>query len=75
MKLLFFPVKTITDLDSLNSDEIVKGYLLGLHGEPEPTESRALWHGWRNGLTDSGRMEKDKSQKQLAHEYYTLKKL
>lgn len=65
----FRPVTTAEDLDRLDETEMVAGYLSGLHGEPEPgnTRTRSFWHGWRNGMADSGRREPDAAQGALAH--------
>jgi len=64
----FTPVTTLEDLESLNSDEIIEGYMEGRNGDPEPGENRgrSCWHGWRNGMIDSGRMEKDAAAAELA---------
>lgn len=57
----FTPVRTLSDLLTLDGDEISEGYIDGFHGEPEPgnNRSRSYWHGWRNGACDSHRIEKD----------------
>jgi hypothetical protein len=53
------PVTTTAELDSLDSAEIVEGYLDGLadpDNEPGDNRSKSYWHGWRNGSLDrSGR--------------------
>lgn len=68
----FQPVSTAADLASLDSDEIVEGYRDGLRGEPEPggNRSRSYWHGWRNGMSDSGRRASDDAQRALARETF-----
>lgn len=68
--IAFFPVHTKADLDQLDADEITTGYLEGLDGEPEPghNRGRAFWHGWRNGMTDRGRIPKDRAMADLARE-------
>lgn len=67
----FKPVETQADLATLDSGEVVEGYRDGLRGEPEPGDnrSRAYWHGWRNGMCDSGRRQGDAAQRKLAHEF------
>lgn len=67
----FKPVETQADLATLDGDEVVEGYRDGLRGEPEPgnNRSRAYWHGWRNGMTDSGRRQGDAAQRRLVHEF------
>ena len=64
----FFPAKTIADVDAMNQDEVMQGYLAGYAGEPKPTDSRDKWHGWRNGMVDSGRMEIDDAQRSVARQ-------
>lgn len=67
----FKPVLTSADLMTLDSAEIVEGYMDGRDGDPEPgnNRGRSYWHGWRNGMVDSGRMEKDEAMAALAHDY------
>jgi len=72
MSVLFFPVRTVYDLETLDPIEISEGYLMGLRGDPEPRDSRAKWHGWKNGMVDSHRREKDKHQAQLAKELCSI---
>jgi hypothetical protein len=64
----FEPVRSIEDLDALDIAEILEGYWEGRDGEPEPgaNRGRATWHGWRNGMIDSHRMEKDDAAAELA---------
>lgn len=66
----FDPVCTKEDLDTLNDDDIVEGYFAGREGDPEPgaNRGRAYWHGWRNGMMDSGHMEIDSAARKLVHE-------
>ena len=66
----FFPAKTISDVDAMNETELLDGYRAGLRGEKKPTESRAKWTGWRNGMVDSGRAEIDDSQRGVARSYW-----
>ena len=68
--MLFFPVKTVQDLESLSVDDIVEGYRMGLHGKPAPRENRAMWHGWRNGMMDSGRKPFDRHARELAEKLF-----
>ena len=46
------------------------GYLAGLHGAPEPgsDKSKSYWHGWRNGMMDTGRLPHDEAARNLAAE-------
>jgi hypothetical protein len=68
------PIKSLSDLDAQNDDDIYAGYRAGRAGMPEPgsDKSRAYWHGWRNGMADSGRMPIDESMRALAHAYVSL---
>ncbi len=49
------PVSELADLYQLDPVEMKDGYRAGLDGDGEPGDnrSRAYWHGWRNGRTDS----------------------
>lgn len=66
----FKKVCTKKELHMLDDDDVLAGYLAGLNGEREPgsDRSRSFWHGWRNGMVDSGRSEKDEEQAMLAEE-------
>lgn len=66
----FQPVSTKADLDLLDIDEIVDGYRNCLRGESEPgsDKSRSYWHGWRNGMVDSRRIESDVHMTMLCRE-------
>lgn len=62
------PVELAIDLETLDADEIFEGYRDGLAGEPcGDNRSRSYWHGWRNGMVDSKRTEKDGPMAALAH--------
>jgi len=65
----FFPPQTLADVEQMDVNAIIQGYLAGLHDEPEPKDSRAKWTGWRNGMVDSGRAEVSRSQRRVAHQY------
>jgi len=64
-----FPVMTLEELDTLNSDDVIEGYFDGRANEPEPggNRSKSYWHGWRNGMVDGHHMEKDAAMAILAH--------
>lgn len=66
----FEPVTTLEELDSLDSNQIVAGYMAGRKGYPEPqqSEGKAVWHGWRNGMIDTKRLPADEA-------YYSLARL
>ena len=61
------PVTDLDDLYSLDEADMVEGYCDGRDGWPcDDNRSRAYWHGWRNGMVDSGRMAKDDAMAVLA---------
>lgn len=66
----FTPVSTVEELAKLNDEEIIEGYRSGYKGDPEPdsTKSKSFWHGYRNGLVDSGRWKGDEHQTALARD-------
>jgi len=65
------PLSTISELAVLDGDDCVAGYCAGLDGAPEPgsDRSKSYWHGWRNGMMDSGRMPHDEASRKLAAEF------
>lgn len=64
----FDTVTTLVELMMLDDDDVAAGYQAGLEGAPSPASdrSRAYWHGWRNGLVDSGRRPADAAQLALS---------
>lgn len=66
----FTPVSTKAELDTLDEEEIVAGYLEWCADDPEPGPNRgkAYWHGWRNAAIDHGAMKPDAASGALAHE-------
>jgi hypothetical protein len=50
------PVTTLEELDALDEDELVAGYLSAQKGDPEPgaNHTRAYHHGWRTRMMDRG---------------------
>jgi hypothetical protein len=67
----FAPVETVADFKTLDDGEILEGYLDGFSGEPRPNSghSRSYWHGWRNGMIESGRKLPDLAYQQLANDF------
>ena len=67
----FEPVSTYADLQTLNEDEILDGYLSAERSDPEPGQNRgrAYWHGWRNRMIDLGALPHDDATANLAREY------
>jgi hypothetical protein len=63
-------VSTIADLNTLDPEEITKGYLYGLEQDAtEPLDAtRAFWHGWRNARIDRGFLPADEASAALAAE-------
>lgn len=67
----FKPVSTMAELDLLDQDDILAGYMAGLSGEPEPdsTKSRGFHHGYQNAKVDRGVQSISAAQQQLAREF------
>lgn len=67
----FETVKTLADLDSLDTAEIVEGHLSAERGDPEPgpNRGRAFWHGWRTRMMDLGQIEIDEDHRRLTKAY------
>lgn len=66
----FHAVSSLVDLMMLDDDDIAAGYHAGLEGAPPPPSDRSkgYWHGWRNGLVDSGRQPADADQLALSRD-------
>ena len=64
----FPPVSTIEDFRTLDEADVLLGYMDGFDGAAAPgsDRSRSYWHGWRNGMVDSGRCSPDDAQHALA---------
>jgi hypothetical protein len=64
------PVSTMADLERLDNAEVQEGYRDGHEGLPcGDNRSRSYWHGWRNGMIDTKRIESDWASQMLAGEY------
>lgn len=65
------PLSSIKELDALDEEECVAGYLSGLKGSPEPgnDKSKSYWHGWRNGMIDKGHIPIDGAADNLVKEF------
>lgn len=64
------PVLTASELDALDQAEVLEGYRDGFGGFPcGDNRGRSYWHGWRNGMADSGRMEVSPEMHALAKSY------
>ena len=66
----FEPIKTKSDLETLDAEEIYAGYLSADRGDPEPglNRGRSFWHGWRNRMIDKGELKPDAESRQLVRE-------
>lgn len=64
------PVTTLAELNALDQDEILRGYRAGFNDAAAFTErGRGYWHGYLNGLADSGRAQPSPEQMALAREH------
>ena len=66
----YLPISTMKELEQLNSDEIVEGYLSAQENTQllGSDKSKSYWHGWRNGMVDFHKIPIDDAQRQLAKE-------
>lgn len=67
----FEPVRTKADLDTLDTADVIEGYMAAERGDPEPgpNRGRAYWHGWRNRMIDMGELPVDDASRQLVREF------
>lgn len=64
------PVHDLATLQTLDQREIDEGYRDGREGFPcGENRGQAYWHGWRNGMMDSGRMQPDWASRALVAAY------
>jgi hypothetical protein len=70
----FQAVSTKADLETLDSAEIVAGYVEFVRGDPEPgpNRGRAYWHGYMNAKRDHHESPMTAEAMNLAHEYNSL---
>jgi len=60
-------VTTVAQLNALEQDALVPGYLAGLKNTPDYTRrEKGYWHGYMNGQVDGGHMLKSAEQAELA---------
>lgn len=66
----YTPVRSVIKLDMLDDEEILKGYLAAYSDKhiEEVNVSESFWHGYRNGLVDSGKSKLDQAQKDLVRD-------
>lgn len=69
----FARVATMDDLETLDQDEVVCGYMEFDPNDPEPglNRGRAYWHGWSNAARDAGLLPQTSEAKKLAREWVT----
>ena len=67
----FKPVCTLAELEALDENEIIEGYVSTGRDDPEPgaNRGRSFWHGWRNRMIDYGVIPSDNASRQLAREW------
>ena len=67
----FAPIDTVEVFRTLDDGEILEGYMDGFDGTaaPDSTRSRSYWHGWRNGMIESGRAPPDVAYDALAEAF------
>jgi len=70
----FNTVQTVNDFRTLDDGETLEGYLDGFHGAaaPDSSRSRSYWHGWRNGMVESGRRSPDQAYLALSEAFLDL---
>jgi hypothetical protein len=73
----FKPVTTFDDLDGLDQDQIIEGYMSAEVGDPEPgpNRGRSYWHGWRCRMMDYGKLPIDEGHRNLTREYLAVQRL
>lgn len=68
----YAPVVSVEDLDKINNDECVEGYLYGRSNKANGAMlsphscTRSFYHGYLNGMVDTGKLELSPAQKELA---------
>lgn len=67
----FAKVATMGDLETLDQDEVVRGYMEFDPNDPEPglNRGRAYWHGWCNRARDAGLLPQTYEAMKLAEEW------
>jgi hypothetical protein len=67
----FSAVFSVRELELLDSDEILEGYLSARSCRTEPgnNRSKSFWHGWRNGMADLWHADPDAAQAALAKDF------
>ncbi len=71
-------IETLEDYEKIDDEQCVKGYMSGLKGEELPSPhlyTKSFYHGYLNGLVDSGRREIDNKQLELVYQLRSSGKL
>jgi hypothetical protein len=70
----FASVSTVADHRTLDESEVLIGYMDGIEGIPPSPDlhSRSYFHGWRNGMVESGLAEPDSDWHALAAAFREL---
>lgn len=71
-------IETLEDYDKIDDEQCVKGYMSGISGEDLPSPhlyTRSFYHGYLNGLVDSGRRKIDSKQLELVYQLRSSGKL
>lgn len=63
----FALVTTLEELDTLDSAEMLEGYMSAERGDPEPGQNRgkAFWYGWCNRQRDYRELPRDPAHMKL----------
>ena len=71
MNLYPFPITTMKQVDLLNQDEMVEGYMYGVQHKAAPNfiMSASFYHGYQNAMTDYGIYAPNENQRKLAKDY------
>jgi hypothetical protein len=65
-----FPiVATLEELDALEEDQVLAGYMEAKPGDPEPGENRgkSYWHGWCTRMRDAGLLDWNATHAHVVH--------
>ncbi len=71
-------IESLEDYENIDDEECVKGYMSGLKGKELPSPhlyTRSFYHGYLNGLVDSGRRQIDNKQLDLVYQLRSSGKL
>lgn len=66
------PVADLETLDALDERDLISGYWAGFKGDghaPSVEMDTAYYHGWVNGMCDSGRMKPSGTHRKLVSDW------